>query len=149
MTDFANDYGITIDNSIDDISFLERVIVDLDDGWTVGTMCSSDGKKCLVGAGAEAIGMNYQHINAIASAAMKMEDWDEAGVVDRLTRDIENVVAERFLSLYPELIDPDRSRVGMVTTFNDEEISSYAALRRMLTEKLEELKLARLAAVGA
>lgn len=43
-----------------DVEFLELVIEDLDDGWTTGRMCSVTGEKCLVGAGAAALGYDYR-----------------------------------------------------------------------------------------
>lgn len=124
-----------------DVEFLDAILNDLDESWMVGTMCTPDGKKCLVGAGAAALGFSYDDLfekfdvlrnlslyndqtpeYRIWVAATNSSRLYEKYAAERLYRLLgltpDDVYSEETLEMVYESGD-DFDVVDVVTTFND------------------------------
>jgi hypothetical protein len=107
---------------ISDKKFISLILNDLDESWTTGTMCSIDGKKCLVGAGAALLGANYPLVYRMLSDG----EGSLAEIVEEKNEHFEKIAAKRIANLL-DLVRLDREPkngyegfwVDLVTSFND------------------------------
>lgn len=152
-------------SNLTDREFLEAIVSDLDEGWVTGTMCNSIG-KCLVGAGAAAMGLNYAEQ---LKKERELRDLHLNGEIDYETyatgRDtlwhenyaVESAAAERLFDLlsdemqdYLECVIEDAGSgsedialedldpIDAVTGYNDTR-EDYVQIREKLEKKIKEL----------
>lgn len=140
---------MTIATGMDDITFLDSVITELDRGWIRNEMCNDTG-KCLVGAGTAVLGWRYlseveqetmydlnghdAFLDFIASQE-KAEREAGARLYGLLLKDSVDFESD------PEaaVIDDPELATEVMTSFNDD-FSDYSELRPKLVAKLEELR---------
>lgn len=145
-----------------DSDFLAAVVKILDHGWVTGTMCDPSGKKCLVGAASEVLGVDYFRQGELAQiwSASFYED-NVSAIRDRISpffdavNDIQFEASERLYKILSGDLGPfneeyfwaDYTPDGpddvqdFVTGWNDHfEDSDYSELRTILTDKIEELR---------
>lgn len=147
----------------DDVLFLEAVIAELDISWCIGTMCTKDGQKCLVGAAAFLSGANYFTMFHVRHQRELLHtDQDSSEIFSTLFEyeyqiyDIEEKVAKRLKNLLqiPDSVVEDEDDFGdgyiyeedvidTVTNFNDSSRSYVIDLRPELVAAVERLQEAR------
>ena len=143
---------VVTERELTDIEFLEEIVRDLDAGWTTGAMCDDTG-KCLVGAGAAALGLDYGAVhysyNALQNGKIdRVSNRVFISEFDEKVRAMEFKSAARLLDLigpyigytinYDSLTQSDI--IKLMTEFNDSVVSGYPQLRKVLTDKIEELR---------
>lgn len=153
---------VVSEKNLSDVEFLEEIVAELDGGWTTGSMCDDTG-KCLVGAGAAALGLNYEVVYS-----QRCDFDDSSGLIQDRSfiiafsekiRGMEFASAKRLIKLIgvemglsrffldaanDDAYDPGHvgkgDVIGAVTSFNDGTVPDYLALRRILTDKIKELR---------
>lgn len=134
----------------DDITFLELVLEELDRSWTIGEMCTADGKKCLVGAAAFYSGADYSWIKPLNFLSLQEDErpsylHNECYDLSIAVGEIEDKSAERLIRLLGEdalsgFLEMHTDPVDVITSFNDDIVDYSVALRPVLVETIEKLK---------
>lgn len=143
---FVVEVTIAERRELSDVAFLREVRDDLKYSWTTGTMCSADGQRCLVGAGAFALGLNYPLLAAVygrpdSDGEYPYITYDAANVKGRFEEDA-GARLFRLLKGVPEFgmyfeeLDYDLW-MDNVIEFNDSYVGSIEKLLSVLEKAIE------------
>lgn len=97
---------------LSDAELLSAVIGELDQGWTQGRMCSKDGRKCLVGAGAAVLNPSYINDTHL------LWDWRTSPTAERMSPEEYRALASRLV--YSEEFAAERLAKILGLEFDDE-----------------------------
>lgn len=143
-----------------DVEFLEKIIAELDHGWTTGNLCDRSGKKCLVGAAITVLGFDwspvlrggglYDDFDADLTPE-ELDNWfTQSKIFHESYRGLTDKAVDRLYLIFHEeiadfeverhLTERDEGTFWRVTRFNDVREDYLTELRPILTEKLEALK---------
>ena len=145
----------------DDKEFLEAILRDLDASWTVGYMCTLDGKRCLVGSGAYFSGAIYYPVRLVEDSLEKLpideylSDHERAGNwvrrMDFANNDIEQLVGARLYDLLDfgnidrddddDDLDYVPDKLEAVIEYNDNEGDFRDNLRPKIVAAIERLSV--------
>jgi hypothetical protein len=116
-----------------DVEFVEGIIGILDHGWAIGSMCTPDGRKCLVGAGTALLGYDYLR---------NPETLSESHELVNVQMELQREVSLRLAKLLDIDVIYDPDPVSTITRYNDAQCSytGQYGLRNELVNIVARLK---------